>query len=70
MRVWQERFAKYQESPEFVKINFSMQMAEFKHIFFWEYTHRLIGRIMMYVFAIGLVVLLIRKKIKKKCCHH
>lgn len=63
---WQNRFAKYQESPEFIKVNFSMQMAEFKHIFFWEYTHRLIGRIMMYVFAIGLVILLIRKKIKKE----
>jgi len=63
--AWQERFAKYQESPEFVKINYSMTMEEFKHIFFWEYIHRLIGRAMMYVFAIGLVVLLIRKKIKK-----
>lgn len=64
-QAWQERFAKYQESPEFVKVNYMMTMAEFKHIFFWEYTHRLIGRVMMYVFAIGLVILLIRKKIKK-----
>jgi len=64
-QAWQERFAKYQESPEFVKVNFMMTMDEFKHIFFWEYIHRLIGRTMMYVFAIGLVVLLIRKKIKK-----
>lgn len=64
--AWQERFAKYQESPEFVKINYMMTMQEFKHIFFWEYIHRLIGRAMMYVFAIGLVVLLIRKKIKKE----
>lgn len=62
---WQERFAKYQESPEFVKVNYMMTMGEFKHIFFWEYIHRMIGRIMMYVFAIGLVVLLIRKKIRK-----
>jgi cytochrome c oxidase assembly protein subunit 15 len=64
-QAWQERFAKYQESPEFVKVNYMMTMAEFKHIFFWEYTHRLIGRVMMYVFAIGLIILLIRKKIKK-----
>lgn len=62
---WQERFAKYQQSPEFIKVNFSMKMEEFKHIFFWEYIHRLIGRLMMYVFAIGFVVLLIRKKINK-----
>ncbi len=63
---WLERFMKYQQSPEFLKINFSMKLDEFKHIFFWEYIHRLIGRIMMYVFSIGLVVLLIRKKIKKE----
>lgn len=62
---WQERFMKYQQSPEFIKINFGMTMAEFKHIFFWEYIHRMIGRTMMYVFVIGLIVLLIRKKIKK-----
>ncbi len=63
---WQERFVKYQQSPEFIKINFSMTMAEFKHIFFWEYIHRMIGRTMMYVFVIGLIILLIRKQIKKE----
>lgn len=63
---WQERFAKYQESPEFAKVNFAMQLSEFKHIFFWEYIHRMIGRTMMWVFVIGLVILLIKKKIKKE----
>ena len=60
-----ERFAKYQQSPEFQKINFMMTLSEFKHIFFWEYFHRMIGRTMMWVFVIGLVILMIRKKIKK-----
>lgn len=64
--AWLERFAKYQQSPEFIKVNFTMKLDEFKHIFFWEYIHRMIGRIMMYVFSIGLVVLIIRKKIDKK----
>lgn len=64
--AWLERFAKYQQTPEFIKVNFSMQMPEFKHIFFWEYIHRLIGRVMMYVFSIGLIILIIRKKIDKK----
>ena len=63
---WQERFLKYQQSPEFIKVNFNMTLAEFKHIFFWEYFHRLIGRTMMYVFSIGLIILIIRKKIKKE----
>ncbi|MES2566320.1 MAG: COX15/CtaA family protein [Bacteroidota bacterium] len=64
--AWLERFEKYQQSPEFIKVNYSMQLPEFKHIFFWEYTHRMIGRMMMYVFSIGLIVLIIRKKIDKK----
>jgi cytochrome c oxidase assembly protein subunit 15 len=63
---WLERFMKYQQSPEFLKVNFSMKLDEFKHIFFWEYIHRMIGRTMMYVFSIGLIILLIRKKIKKE----
>ena len=63
---WQDRFELYQQSPEFSKINFDMKLDEFKHIFFWEYIHRLIGRTMMYVFVIGLVILIIRKKIKKE----
>jgi len=65
-QMWQERFAKYQLSPEFQKVNFSMTLEEFKPIFLWEYVHRMIGRIMMYVFAIGFIYFLIKKKIKKE----
>ena len=65
-QAWLERFAKYQQSPEFIKVNYSMQLSEFKHIFFWEYIHRMIGRTMMYVFSIGLIILIVRKKIDKK----
>lgn len=64
-QMWQERFEKYQQSPEFQKINFNMTIQEFKPIFLWEYIHRMIGRTMMYVFAIGFIYFLIKKKIKK-----
>ncbi len=63
--MWQERFAKYQLSPEFEKVNYSMSLQEFKPIFLWEYTHRMIGRGMMYVFTFGMIWFIIRKKIKK-----
>jgi len=63
---WQERFAKYMHSPEFQKINYSMTLEEFKPIFLWEYIHRMIARAMMYVFAIGFMYFLIRKKITKQ----
>ncbi len=63
---WIERFAKYQQSPEFTKVNFMMTLEEFKHIFFWEYLHRMVGRGMMYVFLIGLIYLIIKKQIRKE----
>lgn len=63
--MWQERFAKYQQSPEFEKVNFTMNLEQFKPIFLWEYVHRMIGRTMMYVFAIGFIYFLVKKKISK-----
>lgn len=49
---WVEAFQKYQASPEFQRVNHWMSLADFKRIFFWEYLHRLIGRL------IGVAVLL------------
>ncbi len=48
---WQEEFAKYQQIPEYRLINPDMTLAEFKGIFWWEWAHRLLGRL------IGVVVL-------------
>ncbi|MBX3165052.1 MAG: COX15/CtaA family protein [Bacteroidetes bacterium] len=64
--MWQARFEKYQQSPEFQKINYEMTLQEFKPIFLWEYIHRMIGRGMMYVFAIGFVYFLIKKKLNRE----
>ncbi len=49
---WQETFARYQATPQYLKVNDGMPLTEFKFIFFWEYFHRLVGR------SIGLVVLI------------
>lgn len=49
---WQRLFAKYRETPEFKLVNFDMTLEGFKRIFWWEYIHRLLGRV------IGLVYLL------------
>lgn len=62
---WMERFAKYQESPEFTKVNYSMTLDDFKPIFLWEYIHRMLGRLMMYVFLIGFIYFLLKKKITR-----
>jgi len=64
--MWQERFEKYQQSPEFQKVNSLLTIEEFKPIFWWEYIHRMIGRTMMYIFAVGFIWFLVKKKITKK----
>lgn len=62
---WQIAFAKYQQTPEFQKINFDMQLEEFKFIFFWEFIHRLIGRLIGIVFLIPFLYFYLTKKIDK-----
>ena len=51
-RDWEEEFGNYQQSPEFQKINRDMDVSGFKSIFWFEYSHRMLGRL------IGLVFLL------------
>jgi cytochrome c oxidase assembly protein subunit 15 len=42
---WNEVFEMYQSSPEYQKVNKGMSLDNFKFIFFWEYLHRILGRI-------------------------
>src|SRR5437762_11326977 len=48
--AWLELFAKYRETPEFRLVNHAMTLEGFKQIFWWEYAHRLLGRIVGFVF--------------------
>ena len=57
---WQATFQKYQQTPEFKLRNFDMGVAEFKGIFWWEYFHRLLGRLIGGVFFVPLVYFLWR----------
>ncbi len=43
---WMEVFGKYQKSPQFLLVNKGMSLSSFQWIFFWEYFHRLLGRLM------------------------
>ncbi|MGA8611650.1 MAG: COX15/CtaA family protein [Xanthobacteraceae bacterium] len=49
---WQDEFHKYQEIPQYRELNQGMSLAAFKTIFWWEWTHRFLGR------AIGVAFLL------------
>jgi heme a synthase len=52
--AWEAQFAAYRESPQYAQVNQGMSLAEFKNIFFWEYVHRLLGRLIGLAFALPL----------------
>jgi len=60
---WQETFAKYQLTPEYQQVNKGMSLAEFKGIFWWEYFHRLLGRLIGVVFLAPLLWFIARRDI-------
>ena len=60
---WNRVFALYQQTPEYQKINVGMELEEFKNIFFWEWFHRLWGRMIGLVYALPLAYFWISKKI-------
>ncbi|HQW19354.1 MAG TPA: COX15/CtaA family protein [Rhodocyclaceae bacterium] len=63
---WSEVFHKYQQTPEFLKINSSMTIDEFKVIFYWEYAHRVLGRTIGLVFLLPFLYFALRRKIGRK----
>ena len=51
---WERVFALYRESPQYQQVNAGMSLTGFKWIFFWEYLHRLVGRLIgLFVFVPG-----------------
>jgi heme a synthase len=54
---WQEEFAKYQQIPEYQQINQGMELDAFKRIFWWEWAHRALARLIGVVFALPLAFL-------------
>lgn len=63
---WVETFELYKQFPEFQKQNYMFTLEEFKSIFFWEYIHRLLGRLIGLVFIIPFIYFLIKKRLSKK----
>ena len=49
---WQIAFQKYQQIPQFQKINYNFQLEDFKSIFWWEFIHRLLGRFIGIAFIV------------------
>jgi cytochrome c oxidase assembly protein subunit 15 len=63
---WLKVFNDYRSYPEYLKINKGMSLSEFKSIFFWEYFHRLWGRLIGMVFFFPYLYFIIKKKVSGK----
>ncbi len=64
---WHEAFEAYKQFPEYQKINIhnDFGLDDYKYIYFWEWFHRFIGRIIGIVFIVPFVYFLIRKRLDK-----
>lgn len=52
---WRAEFDAYRATPEYLELNRGMSLDQFKDIFFWEYAHRLLGRVIGLAFALPLL---------------
>ena len=67
---WNNYFDLYKNIPQFKLINPTMSLEEFKIIFYWEYFHRLFGRIIGLVYILPLIYFTITKSIEKDSYIH
>ena len=63
---WENAFNLYKEIPQYYLLNQNMSIDEFKTIFYWEYAHRILGRILGLLFIIPFIFIYIKKILNKK----
>jgi cytochrome c oxidase assembly protein subunit 15 len=62
--AWEREFEHYRETPEYAYVNKGMSLHAFKGIFWFEYAHRLLGRLIGVVFLIPFLYFLARRQIE------
>lgn len=63
---WAAEFAKYKQIPEYQAVHSGMSLAEFKDIFYWEYFHRLLGRLIGIAFGLPFLWFLVRRRLPRR----
>jgi len=63
---WTTEFAKYQQIPEYRAVHFAMTLDEFKSIYYWEYFHRLLGRLIGVAFVVPFLWFLARRRLPRR----
>ncbi len=63
-QAWLDAFEKYKAIPQYKLVNEGMALGDFKFIFWWEWSHRQLGRAMGLVFALGFVGFLVTGRMR------
>ena len=63
---WNRQFEAYRQTTEYAQVNAGMSLEEFKGIFWWEWAHRLLGRVIGLAFALPFFVLLFLGRIPRR----
>jgi cytochrome c oxidase assembly protein subunit 15 len=66
LEQWQAEFTGYKAIPQYQQLNRGMSLDQFKGIYWWEWTHRLLGRLLGFVFFVPFVVFAVRKMIPQR----
>ena len=64
--AWNDAFAKYQQIPQYKLLNHGMSLGEFKGIYWWEWSHRFLGRLLGFAFAVPLAFFAFRRMIPQR----
>ena len=62
-QAWNAEFDNYKKIPQFSQVNPHMELAEFKGIYWWEWAHRLLARLLGGVYLLGFIALLVMRQI-------
>ena len=63
---WAAEFARYKQIPQYQQVNQGMGLEAFKSIYWWEWSHRLLGRLIGVVFALPLIYFAIRRELPRR----
>lgn len=59
---WQAEFEAYKQIPQYEAVHSWMGLEDFKYIFWWEWTHRFLGRILGFAFAVPFLIFLVQRR--------
>ncbi|MCF4164503.1 COX15/CtaA family protein [Zavarzinia compransoris] len=63
--AWEAEFANYRKIPQYEQLNYGMSLGEFKRIFWFEWSHRLLGRLIGFAFLVPYLWFLLRGKLDR-----